>query len=61
MRRWLVDGAWRAIPPGEVLSDAAVMREVRFKERFPHVPLLPKKAFHAGKRRFGRGYAAAGS
>ena len=47
---WLVDGAWRAIPPGEVLSDAAVMREVRFKERFPHVPLLPKKAFHAGKR-----------
>jgi hypothetical protein len=46
----LVDGAWRPISPGEVLSDAAVMREVRFKERFPQVPLLPKKAFHSGKR-----------
>ena len=47
---WLVDGAWRPIPLREVLSDAAVMREVRFKERFPQVPLLPKKAFHSGKR-----------
>jgi hypothetical protein len=47
---WLVDGAWRPIPPGKVLANAAVMREVRFKERFPQVPLLPKKAFRSGKR-----------
>jgi len=47
---WLVDGAWRPIPPGKVLANAAVMREVRFKERFPQVPLLPKKAFYSGKR-----------
>jgi Phasin protein len=46
----LVNGAWRPVPPGEVLSNAAVMREVRFKELFPQAPLLPKKAFHSGKR-----------
>ena len=32
---WLVDGAWQPIFPGEVLSDAAVMREARFKQLFP--------------------------
>ena len=42
---WLVDGAWRPISPGEVLSNAAVMREARFKEVFPQVPVLPRKAF----------------
>ena len=42
---WLVDGAWRPISPGEVLSNAAVMREARFKEVFPQVPILPRKAF----------------
>lgn len=42
---WLVDGAWRPISPGEVLSNAAVMREARFKEVFPEVPNLPRKAF----------------
>ena len=41
---WLVDGAWRPISPGEVLSNAAVMREARFKEVFPQVPILPRKA-----------------
>jgi hypothetical protein len=47
---WLVAGAWRPIPTGEVLSNAAVMREVRFKRLFPQVPLLPSKAFQSGKR-----------
>ena len=47
---WLVDGAWRPISPGEVLSNAAVMRESRFKRLFPQVPLLPSKAFQSGKR-----------
>lgn len=47
---WLVDGAWRPIAPREVLANAAVMREARFKERFPQAPLLPKKAFRSGKR-----------
>jgi hypothetical protein len=36
---WLLDGAWRPISPREVLSNAAVMREARFKERFPQVPI----------------------
>ena len=44
---WLVDGAWRPISPGEVLSNAAVMREARFKEVFPEVPILPRKAFQS--------------
>ena len=44
---WLVDGAWRPISPGEVLSNAAVMREARFKEVFPQVPILPRKAFQS--------------
>ena len=47
---WLVDGTWRPISPDEVLSNAAVMREARFKELFPNVPLLPKKAFHSHHR-----------
>ena len=42
---WLVDGTWRPISPDEVLANAAVMREARFKQLFPRVPLLPKKAF----------------
>ena len=42
---WLVDGAWRPISPGEVLSNAAVMREAQFKEVFPQVPILPRRAF----------------
>ena len=42
---WLVDGAWRPISPGEVISNAAVMREARFKEVFPQVPILPRRAF----------------
>ena len=42
---WLVDGAWRPISLGEVLSNAAVMREARFKEVFPQVPILPREAF----------------
>jgi hypothetical protein len=48
---WLVDGAWRPISPGEVLSNAAVMREARFKEVFPEVPILPPKAFQSDRRR----------
>jgi Phasin protein len=46
----LVDGAWRPISPGEVLSNAAVMREARFKEMFPQVPILPGKAFQSDQR-----------
>ena len=46
---WLVDGAWRPISPGEVLSNAAVMREARFKEVFPEVPILPRKAFQSDR------------
>ena len=42
---WLVDGTWRPISLDEVLANAAVMREARFKQLFPRVPLLPKKAF----------------
>jgi hypothetical protein len=42
---WLVDGAWRPISPGEVLSNAAVMREARFNQLFPQVPRLPSNAF----------------
>ena len=44
---WLVDGTWRPLSPDEVLSNAAVMREARFNQLFPHVPLLPKKAFQS--------------
>jgi len=47
---WLVDGTWRHISPDEVLSNAAVMREARFNQLFPHVPLLPKKAFQSRHR-----------
>ena len=47
---WLLDGAWRPISPGEVLSNAAVMREARFKEVFPQVPILPRKAFQSDNR-----------
>ena len=47
---WLVDGTWRPISPDEVLSNAAVMREARFKQQFPQVPLLPKKAFRSDHR-----------
>ena len=47
---WLVDGTWRPISPDEVLSNAAVMREARFNQLFPHVPLLPKKAFQSRHR-----------
>jgi hypothetical protein len=46
----LVDGAWRPIASAEVLSNAAEMREARFNQRFPQVPLLPSKAFQSGKR-----------
>jgi phasin len=42
---WLVDGAWRPISPGEVLLNAAVMREARFNQLFPQVPRLPSNAF----------------
>ena len=47
---WLVDGTWRPISPDEVLSNAAVMRVARFKQQFPQVPLLPKKAFRSDHR-----------
>ena len=47
---WLVDGAWRPISPGEVLSNAAVMREARFNEVFPEVPILPRNAFQSDNR-----------
>ncbi len=47
---WLIDGAWRPISPGEVLSNAAVMREARFKEVFPQLPILPRKAFQSDRR-----------
>ena len=47
---WLIDGAWRPISPGEVLSNAAVMREARFKEAFPQLPILPRKAFQSERR-----------
>ena len=32
---WLVDGAWRPISPGEVLSNAAVMREAQIQGGVP--------------------------
>jgi Phasin protein len=48
---WLVDGTWRPISPGEVLSNAAVMREARFNEVFPQLPVLPRKAFQSDRRR----------
>ena len=44
---WLVDGAWRPIAPGEVLSNAPVLSEARFIELFPQVPRLPNNAFKA--------------
>ena len=47
---WLVDGAWRPISPGEVLLNAAVMREARFNQLFPQVPLLPSRAFQSDNR-----------
>jgi hypothetical protein len=47
---WLADGTWRQISPDEVLANAAVMREARFKQLFPDVPLLPKKAFQSHQR-----------
>ena len=47
---WLVDGVWKPVSPGEVLSNAAVMREARFKEVFPQVPILPRKAFQSDQR-----------
>jgi hypothetical protein len=47
---WLVDGAWRPISPGEVLSNAAVMREARFNQLFPQVPRLPSNAFQSDNR-----------
>jgi hypothetical protein len=47
---WLIDGAWRPISPGEVLSNAAVMREARFNEVFPQLPILPCKAFQSDRR-----------
>jgi hypothetical protein len=46
---WLVDGVWRPISPGEVLLNAAVMREARFNQFFPEVPRLPSNAFKADK------------
>ena len=46
----LVDGAWRPISSAEALSNAAEMREARFNQRFPQVPVLPSKAFRSGKR-----------
>jgi hypothetical protein len=42
---WLVDGVWRPISPGEVLLNAAVMREARYDQFFPEVPPLPREAF----------------
>jgi hypothetical protein len=47
---WLVDGVWRSISAGEVLLNAAVMREARFNQLFPEVPLLPSDAFKSDKR-----------
>ena len=47
---WLVGGSWRPISPREVLSNAAVMREERFKQVFPQVPTLPRKAFQSDRR-----------
>jgi hypothetical protein len=47
---WLVDGVWRPISAGEVLLNAAVMREARFNQLFPEVPLLPSDAFKSDKR-----------
>ena len=44
---WLVDGVWRRISPGEVLLNAAVMREARYDQFFPEVPPLPSHAFKA--------------
>lgn len=47
---WLVDGAWCPISPGEVLLNAAVMREARFDQLFPQVPRLPSNAFKSDNR-----------
>ena len=34
---WLVDGNWRPVSPDEILANAAVMREARFKQLFRRV------------------------
>ena len=47
---WLIDGTWHPISPDDVLANAAVMREARFNQLFPNVPLLPKKAFQSHRR-----------
>ena len=47
---WRIDGTWRPISPDDVLANAAVMREARFKQLFSNVPLLPKKAFPSHRR-----------
>jgi hypothetical protein len=47
---WLVDGAWRPISPGEVLLNAAVMRQARFNQLFPQLPRLPSNAFQFDNR-----------
>lgn len=44
---WLVGGVWRPISLDEVLLNAAVIREARFKQLFPQVPQLPSNAFKA--------------
>jgi phasin len=44
---WLVDGAWCPIPPGEILANAAVVKETRFHKLFPEAPRLPSEAFQA--------------
>jgi hypothetical protein len=41
----LLDGAWRPISVDEVLSDAVLLSQARFDQRYPQVPQLPATAF----------------
>jgi hypothetical protein len=44
---WLIEGTWRPISSAEVLANAAVMREERYRQLFPKVPRLPGSAFRS--------------
>jgi hypothetical protein len=41
----LLDGAWRKVAADEVLSDAVVLSQARFEQRYPEIPQLPASAF----------------
>ncbi len=47
----LLDGAWRKVPADEVLSEAVVLSQARFEQRYPDVPQLPAAAFRPKVKR----------